>query len=132
GPVLARLHNLQQEWSIALASDEALAANWWRDMYRSHRLMVAAFLDDPRISRDPFILRRLDWLTQALTDHYPLLGASLPVAQASPGEVLQDKASQDKASQDEVLQGQSIQGRHAQLAALQQLRRDITVLLSAH
>ncbi|MGL5225657.1 MAG: hypothetical protein ACRC8Q_10125, partial [Aeromonas sp.] len=132
GPVLARLHNLQQEWSIALASDEALAANWWRDMYRSHRLMVVAFLDDPRISRDPFILRRLDWLTQALTDHYPLLGASLPAAQASQGEVLQDRVSQDKASQDEVLQGQSIQGQHAQLAALQQLRRDITVRLSAH
>ena len=31
------------EWSAALASDEALAANWWRDMYRSHRLDI---LDD--------------------------------------------------------------------------------------
>ena len=69
--MLARLQSLQGEWSAALASDEALAANWWRDMYRSHRLDVADDLSGRSCS--PLTLRRLDWLEQAVTDHYEQL-----------------------------------------------------------
>ena len=58
-------------WSAALASDEALAANWWRDMYRSHRLDI---LDDlSGKSCGPLTLRRLDWLEQAVQEHFPAL-----------------------------------------------------------
>jgi len=70
-PVLARLQSLQEEWSGALASDEALAANWWRDMYRSHRLDVADDLSGQSCS--PLTLRRLDWLMQAVNHHYDQL-----------------------------------------------------------
>ncbi|MBF4801896.1 hypothetical protein F3H83_22220, partial [Aeromonas hydrophila] len=67
-PVLARLQGLLGEWRSALASDEALAANWWRDMYRSHRLDIADDLSGK--SCGPLTLRRLDWLQQAVTEHF--------------------------------------------------------------
>lgn len=69
--VLARLQTLQGEWRAALASDEALAANWWRDMYRSHRLDIDDDLSGK--SCGPLTLRRLDWLLRAVSDHYPAL-----------------------------------------------------------
>ncbi|WP_139709256.1 hypothetical protein [Aeromonas allosaccharophila] len=83
-PVLARLHALQGEWSAALASDEALVANWWRDMYRSHRLDVADDLSGQ--SCGPLTLRRLDWLMQAVTDHYPLLVDNLSPQETELGQ----------------------------------------------
>lgn len=83
-PVLARLHALQGEWSAALASDEALVANWWRDMYRSHRLDVADDLSGQ--SCGPLTLRRLDWLMQAVTDHYPLLVDNLSSQETELGQ----------------------------------------------
>ncbi|TEY52027.1 hypothetical protein CJF24_10350 [Aeromonas veronii] len=83
-PVLARLHALQGEWSAALVSDEALVANWWRDMYRSHRLDVADDLSGQ--SCGPLTLRRLDWLMQAVTDHYPLLVDNLSPQETELGQ----------------------------------------------
>ena len=83
-PVLARLHALQGEWSAALASDDALVANWWRDMYRSHRLDVADDLSGQ--SCGPLTLRRLDWLMQAVTDHYPLLVDNLSPQETELGQ----------------------------------------------
>ncbi|HHQ4568861.1 TPA: hypothetical protein ACSP2E_004254, partial [Aeromonas hydrophila] len=44
------------------------AANWWRDMYRSHRLDIADDLSGK--SCGPLTLRRLDWLQQAVTEHF--------------------------------------------------------------
>ncbi|HAU4930000.1 protein kinase family protein [Aeromonas hydrophila] len=67
-PVLARLQSLLGEWRSALASEEALAANWWRDMYRSHRLDIADDLSGK--SCGLLTLRRLDWLQQAVTEHF--------------------------------------------------------------
>ncbi|MNF58969.1 hypothetical protein D3C77_495290 [compost metagenome] len=74
-PVLARMQGLVGEWSAALASDEALAANWWRDMYRSHRLDIQDDLSGK--SCGPMTLRRLDWLEQAVRDHFPALAENL-------------------------------------------------------
>ena len=72
------------EWSAALASDEALAANWWRDMYRSHRLDI---LDDlSGKSCGPLTLRRLDWLEQAVREHFPALVDNLAPDEAGLGQ----------------------------------------------
>ena len=71
------------EWSAALASDEALAANWWRDMYRSHRLDIQDDLSGK--SCGPLTLRRLDWLEQAVREHFPALVDNL--APTRPGSV---------------------------------------------
>ncbi|MBP8152189.1 MAG: hypothetical protein KAX85_01560, partial [Aeromonas sp.] len=69
------MQGLVGEWSAALASDEALAANWWRDMYRSHRLDIQDDLSGK--SCGPMTLRRLDWLEQAVRDHFPALAENL-------------------------------------------------------
>ena len=74
-PVLARMQGLVGEWSAALASEQALAANWWRDMYRSHRLDIADDLSGK--SCGPMTLRRLDWLEQAVREHFPALADNL-------------------------------------------------------
>ena len=82
--VLARLQGLVGEWSAALASDEALAANWWRDMYRSHRLDI---LDDlSGKSCGPLTLRRLDWLEMAVGEHFPALVDNLGPDEAGLGQ----------------------------------------------
>jgi len=73
--VLARLQGLQGEWRSALASDDALAANWWRDMYRSHRLDIMDDLSGK--SCGPLTLRRLDWLEKAVADHFAELADNL-------------------------------------------------------
>ena len=70
-PVLARLQGLQAEWRSALASEEGLAASWWRDMYRSHHLDIQDDLSGK--SCGPLTLRRLDWLERAVSEHFPLL-----------------------------------------------------------
>ncbi|MGL4717051.1 MAG: hypothetical protein ACRCWL_14355 [Aeromonas sp.] len=101
-PVLARLQGLQREWSAALASDEALAANWWRDMYRSHRLDVADDLSGK--SCGPLTLRRLDWLDQAVTDHYAMLVDSLSAQEAQLGQ--SQLLAKLKRLRGEVLAGQ--------------------------
>lgn len=82
--VLARLQTLQGEWRAALASDEALAANWWRDMYRSHRLDIDDDLSGK--SCGPLTLRRLDWLLRAVSDHYPALVDRLGEEEAGLGQ----------------------------------------------
>ncbi|MGY3901944.1 hypothetical protein ACW5XF_05675 [Aeromonas lusitana] len=82
--VLARLQGLVGEWSAALASEEALVANWWRDMYRSHRLDI---LDDlSGKSCGPLTLRRLDWLERAVSDHFPALADNLSADEAGLGQ----------------------------------------------
>lgn len=82
--VLARLQTLQGEWRAALASDEALAVNWWRDMYRSHRLDIDDDLSGK--SCGPLTLRRLDWLLRAVRDHYPALVDRLGEEEAGLGQ----------------------------------------------
>lgn len=83
-PVLARLQALQEEWQRALVSDDALAANWWRDMYRSHRLDI---LDDlSGKSCGPLTLRRLDWLEMAVREHFPALAEHLAPDEAGLGQ----------------------------------------------
>ncbi|MGL5813301.1 MAG: hypothetical protein ACRCYW_08245 [Aeromonas sp.] len=82
--VLARVQALQERWLAALGSDEALAANWWRDMYRSHRLDIDDDLSGK--SCGPLTLRRLDWLEEAVRDHYPSLAGSLSDEEAGLGQ----------------------------------------------
>ncbi|MGY3942410.1 protein kinase family protein [Aeromonas tecta] len=83
-PVLTRLQGLQAQWRLALASDEALAASWWRDMYRSHRLDIQDDLSGK--SCGPLTLRRLDWLERAVSDHFPALADSLGPEEAALGQ----------------------------------------------
>ncbi len=53
-------------------------------MYRSHQLDVADDLSGQ--SCGPLTLRRLDWLEQAVTDHYPLLVDNLSSQQTELGQ----------------------------------------------
>ncbi|MFG0835249.1 hypothetical protein ACF8OI_17210 [Aeromonas bivalvium] len=89
-PVLARLEGLAGEWRTALSGEEALAANWLKDMYRSHRLDV---LDDlGGKSCGPLTLRRLDWLEHALRHLYEELAEGAPLGGMSQSQLLEELA----------------------------------------
>ncbi|MCS3458748.1 hypothetical protein [Aeromonas sp. BIGb0445] len=91
-PVLARLVALGQEWRTALASEEGLAANWLKDMYRSHWLDVQDDLSGQ--SCTPLTLKRLDWLEHALGHCYEELLAGGTQVSQSQSELLALLASQ--------------------------------------
>ncbi|PJG60769.1 hypothetical protein [Aeromonas cavernicola] len=82
--VLDRLHQLQRQWTAALASDDELTRNWLHDMYRSHRLNVISTQEGT--SSDPLVQDRLDWLLRVLTDHYPQLAPGLTAQEVALGQ----------------------------------------------